>query len=200
MAYLIARDGDDYAALLLALLPPGRAHTTEDPGLAGSLAGLGIEWARVEARLLAVIEELDPTTASELLDAWERVYALPDSCDPSPPSSDADRQDALAARLIARQGSQPAIIRDVINAAGYSGLGIEIQIADLFRADAGHADDRLFDSTWANVWWIWASSTPPQGWERLECLFGTGDKPLKPAHSTVFFIDGLRANEITTPV
>jgi len=197
--YLIARSSSDYAKLLLALLPPGRAHTAEDQGLSEALEGLGVEWARVEARLLAVIEELDVSTASELLNAWEAVYGLPDSCDPSPPASDSERQEALKARLIARNGSQPAIVRDVINAAGYSGLSIEIQIAVLFRADEGHADDRLYDSTWANAWWIWASSTPPQGWDRLECLFSTGDKPLKPSHSTLFLIDGLRANEVTLP-
>jgi uncharacterized protein YmfQ (DUF2313 family) len=200
MAYLIARTSDDYAALLLALLPPGRAHTAEDQGLSEALAGFGVEWARVEGRLLDLIEELDPTTATELLDAWERNFGLPDSCDPSPPVTDADRRDALKARLIARNGSQPAIIREVINAAGYDGLGIEIQIANLFRVDTSRVDERLYDNGWANVWWIWAASTPPQGWTRLECLFSTGDKPLKPSHSTVFFIDGLRANEVTYPV
>jgi uncharacterized protein YmfQ (DUF2313 family) len=197
--YLLAKSEDDYAALLLALLPPGRAHTDEDPGLAGALAGLGVEWSRVEARLLAVIEELDPTTATELLDAWERAFDLPDSCDPTPPTTDAERREALKARLVARGGSQPAIVREVINAAGYDGLGIEILICTLSRADQQQADARLYDSTWANCWWLWAATTPPQGWERLECLFSTGDKPLKPSHSRVIFIDGLRPDEVTLP-
>lgn len=197
--YLAKRTGADYADLLLRHLPPGRAYSRHDEGLNDALAGYGIEWARVEERLLALINELDPTTATELLDAWERVFELPDPCDPNPPTTDAGRRELLKAKLVGRGGSQPAIIREVINAAGYAGLGIEIQIATLFRVDESAVDERLYDDTWTHAWWIWALVEPPQGFDQLECLFSTGDNPLKPSHSNVIFIDGLRANEVSLP-
>ena len=197
--YLVKRTGSDYADLLLRHLPPGRASGRHDEGLNQALEGYGVEWARVENRLIDLIDELDPSTATELLAAWERNFDLPDPCDPVPPATDAERREVLKAKLIARGGSQPAIIRELINAAGYDGLGVEIQIATLFRADEGAADERLYDDTWTHAWWIWATTTPPQGWERLECLLSTGDKPLKPSHSNVVFIDGLRANEVGYP-
>ncbi len=189
--------GADYAALLGRLLPRGRAWNPDDPGLAGTLAGLGEELARVHNRLLDLLDEGDVETATELLDGWDRVFDMPDPCDPSPAVTVADRRVALHAKLVGRGGSQPALVRAAIEALGYASF--EIQIPTLFRTDESATDERLYDLEWTPICYVWAATTPSIGWDRLLCFYATGARPAKPAHSLVIAIDGLRADEVTTP-
>lgn len=186
---------NEYADLLGRLLPRGKAWATllQANGLTLTVKALSYELARAHNRFLDLLDESDPRTTTELIDAWERVLGLPDPCDLSPPTTLADRRDAAFAALIARGGTQLSILCDVIAAAGYDTF--EIQQPILLRGDIGKSDQRVYDDEWASFWYVWRLTTPPQGWERLQCLLDR----LKHSWTSVVLIDGLRANEVALP-
>ena len=195
MSFFADLANTDYANLMSRLMPRGKAMAiiTTETGLKLSFRAYGEELARVHNRLLDLIEESDPRTTTELIDGWERVLGLPDPCDPSPPTTLADRRLAAHAKFIARGGSQKGILMQVIAAAGYDGT--DIQLPELFRADESASDERGYDDTWVWVWFVWRATTPPQGWTRLQCLLDR----IKPSHTSANLIDGLEANEVALP-
>ncbi|HRD47444.1 MAG TPA: DUF2313 domain-containing protein, partial [Caulobacter sp.] len=88
-----------YLEQLQALLPPGAAWARDsEASLTKLLAGLAEEFARVEGRGLALAEEADPRTATELLGEWEAAFGLPDTCAVTPATIDG-RQLALHQRV-----------------------------------------------------------------------------------------------------
>lgn len=186
----------DYSRLLHRVSPRGKAwaRTVAAFGLKLFYNAMGEELARLNARLLDLLEESDPRTTTELIDGWERNLDLPDVCDPTPPTTLADRREAVTVKLIARGGSQAGLLAVVISAAGYDST--EIQLGTMFRADTSASDERAYDDEdWAFVWFVWRLTTPSQGWARLQCLLDR----IKPSPSLVNLIDGLRANEVTLP-
>lgn len=95
-----------YPRMLIALLPPGKAWVV----LAGSLLeklfeACADELARHEARVVDLVEEADPRTASELLPEHERELDL-ETDDAT--LTEADRRARVVARLIARQRYRPS--------------------------------------------------------------------------------------------
>lgn len=186
---------DEYAGLLARLLPRGAAIVSAvvASGLSGILDALGSEFARYHNLALTLLDEADVTTTTGLIDRWEGVLGLPGTCDPSPPTLLAERRATAHAALIRSLGSDPDAVIGIAEAAGY--VASEIQIGDLFRADESASDERAYDSGWAFVWFIWATTTPALGWARLACLL----QPVIPSHSVLVTIDGLGANEVTTP-
>ncbi len=70
-----------YDQLLRALLPPGLAWVAEvGSELAYLVEALAQELSRVDERGEDLQNEMDPRTATELLDEWEEVAGLPDEC------------------------------------------------------------------------------------------------------------------------
>lgn len=194
MGFFETLAGSDYADAMRRHLPRGKIWRAISAafGIAQVNDGLGPELSRAHNRLLDVLEEADPQTTTELLPGWERILDLPDPCDPSPPVTIADRRLLAHAKLIARGGLQKPIIQQVILAAGYDST--EIQIPTLFRADESASGERLYDDTYALVWFVWRATTPAQGWERLQCVLDD----INFSFSDVGLIDGLRANEVPT--
>lgn len=75
--------GDDYLALLAALLPPGAALPRQaDSVLMRLLSAPAAELARIDARAAALLTEALPNTTAELLGDWETAFGLPDACSP----------------------------------------------------------------------------------------------------------------------
>lgn len=76
----LRRGTDDVLAELLALLPPGWVWPRDaDTALARVLRGPAEEIARLEAAAAALLAQVDPRTANELLPDYERVLG-PDPC------------------------------------------------------------------------------------------------------------------------
>lgn len=152
------RDAVAYAAQLKQLLPRGAAWLAP-PGsvLARLLLGLAEEFARIDARLMALLEEFDPRTALELLPDWERVAALPDACTGAPETA-TERQAALHYKLT-RTGSQ--------NAAAYiemaARVGYQVWVEDHRPLRTGfRAGDRCNGLDWAFAWTL--HIRPVDGW------------------------------------
>ncbi len=136
---------EQYRDQLLALQPPGDAL----PGDPGSnwvklLLALADEFARVETRGEALLEEADPNTTVELLPDWERVVGLPDTCVPGDQTSE-QRRNALVAR-IARTGGISR--QHLIDAAAY--LGYTITITEFLPHSVdSDVDYPLYGADWA---------------------------------------------------
>lgn len=92
-----------YASMMIDLLPPGKLwEIFADSLLYAFFLGCADELGRVDARVLALIEEDDPRTAVELLPEYERELALPSD------GTNSERQARATARTIARQRYRPS--------------------------------------------------------------------------------------------
>ena len=77
-----------YRDSLQKLLPAGRIWNRKPGGPRDNLLlGLGNEFAHIDDRVLALLQEFDPHTTADLLEDWERVAGLPDPCLPTPPTT-----------------------------------------------------------------------------------------------------------------
>lgn len=95
-------DADAYARMLKGLLPPGRLWRLIGDSLLGQLLlGSADELARVNQRVTDLLNEADPTTATELLPEYERQLTL------SPAATLDERRARVVARLVRRQRFRP---------------------------------------------------------------------------------------------
>lgn len=187
-----------YLAQMKALLPRGAAWAR---GVGSTLVALldafAQECGRFDARAHALLEEVDPRTASEMLGQWETVLGLPDPCTPAEIGVDARR---LACwRKLAFQGGQTPAFFIAMAAA----MGFEIEIHE-FDPDVDDYDASLAAEVAAGRWrYIWrvhvvnvaafirfragsrAGSRLIDGSPAgpLECVF----RAAKPAHTHVIF-------------
>lgn len=137
----------DYRDQMIALLPTGPAWPREaDSQLGRLLYGLADEFARIDGRCEALIEEADPRTALELLPDWERVAGLPDGC-VAAPATVSERQIALRNRLVQRGGQSIIWFESLALRLGYF-----IDIEELRPFSCGDALDAGLLGEWAHVW------------------------------------------------
>ena len=92
---------DAYARMLKALLPPGKLWRLVASVLAEFFLGCADELARVDARAADLINEADPTTATELLPEYERELEL------APAATIEERRARIVALLVRRQRFRP---------------------------------------------------------------------------------------------
>jgi uncharacterized protein YmfQ (DUF2313 family) len=110
---------DHYREQLQALLPRGAAWPRE-PGavLTNVLDAVAQECARVDVRVDNLLDEADPRTTYELLEDFERVYGLPESCVTGSLTID-QRRAALVSKITGIGGQSPAYILSVLQRLGY---------------------------------------------------------------------------------
>lgn len=194
----MAVTADDYLVQLQALLPQGTAWPRDaEATLTALLGALAEELARLDARALALIEEADPRTTSEMLTDWERVLGLPDACVGLAVTLQ-ERRAALLQKIIQLGGQSRQFF---IDAAGALGFAITITEFPQFTAGAA-AGDALSNGAWVFTWrsngpavtivafraGLSAAGEPLRnfGNQPLECTLTR----LKPAHTLVQFAYG----------
>lgn len=91
----------DYARMLVAHLPPGRAFRLVGGVLRKLLDGIAEEFARVDARATDLLRESLPSKAVELLPEYETDLGI------AAGTTNAERQSAIVSRLVARQRYRP---------------------------------------------------------------------------------------------
>jgi uncharacterized protein YmfQ (DUF2313 family) len=116
---MAALSAADYAKLIEDLTPKGPAWTENR-----IRAIWAEEYARLDTRIWALIEEVDPRTASELLSDWERVLGLPDECMASIPLSINERRLIAWQRLTELGGQSRAYFIDLAARFGEPGVTI----------------------------------------------------------------------------
>ena len=107
----VLRGVAQYRNQLRSLLPSGPAWELERlPELDQVLQGIAAELARLDARSVDLLNEMDPAGVSELVPDWERVMNLPDPCLGATPLYD-DRRLAVRRRLLAVGESADGVLR-----------------------------------------------------------------------------------------
>lgn len=193
----MARTAEQYRDQLKALLPPGRALPRE-PGtsLETLLHGMAEELARLDARGMELLVDVNPMTTNELLPEWEAVAGLPDNCSATLEETTQGRRNALVAKLSSTGGQSPAYFIEVAAALGYE---VTIEEFRPFRAGYSTAGEALTNGDWVFAWRVHAPETttisfragvsaagePLASWgnDLLECKM----QELAPAHTTVLF-------------
>lgn len=169
-----------YARQLKQLLPRGMLWNLEpDAMMSKLLLGVSEELARIDARGVDLLDEWDPSTASETLEDWERALDI------TPPdgATEDERRVAVAAKYIARGGQTPAYFISLAAALGFTVTITEVPPhrwrvnvletpytvrVQSFRAGASRAGDRL------------RSWTVPELEDQIN--------EAKPAHSRALFV------------
>lgn len=189
--------GADYRRQLQALLPRGAAWTRAlGAVLTRVLDSLAEEFARVDARARALINEALPDTTTELLPDWERVAGLPDGCSGRLRDTLQGRRLDLVSKLTATGGQSLAYFGAVAAALGYH---ITIEEFRPFRVGIGRVGTPVCGVRWHHVWRVNGPPTPitqfrsglsavgeplrSWGNQALECRINQ----LKPAHTLVLF-------------
>lgn len=194
----MTRRDEDIRAEMVALLPDGWIwpKRRQDTLLAALLEAMAAELAQIEQTAAAMIDELDPRSASLCLADYERVLG-PDPCgrDPSQMSL-ADRRQLAHQRWTARGGASRQYFIDLAAKRGVTitidenivtcadelecddelvaepeqfiwTVNLQLLGESLFEADESETDDPLYDITLADI----------------ECDI----RRLKPAHTEVVF-------------
>ena len=130
------RSAQDYLEQLHALMPRGDALTRElDTDWSNLLGVLAEEFARVDARAHALIEEIDPQTTTELIAEWERVTGLPD-CAPLGPTLGARRSDVVH-RLTVLGSLTPQFLVDELAQLGFTVVLTEFECFEVGFSQVG---------------------------------------------------------------
>lgn len=99
-----------YERMLAALLPPGKLWKLDSTStLYKLLLGCADELARVDGRVDDMLDEIDPSTAVELLPEYERELDLPSD------GTNAERQARIVARLVSRQRFRPVDFQQALS-------------------------------------------------------------------------------------
>lgn len=139
-----------WGSTIAKLLPPGRLWDLEPNSLLQRLTvAIGDEFARVQARALALIEETDPRTADETIADWERVLALPDEIVTAIPATLAARQVAVTSKYVARAGQNLAYFTTLCAACGYALVSITKYGGDGLARVADRIGTRLYGTAFA---------------------------------------------------
>ncbi|WP_318378919.1 YmfQ family protein [Enterobacter sp.] len=138
-----------YEQMLGALLPRGPAWDKDDP----LLTGLAPSLQRAHARGDALMNEVDARTVTELIDRYETLAGLPDSCVPPGTQTLAERRQRLDAKLNLPGGINEAFYYDLLAALGYPEATITRYGKSQFRCTS-RCTDSLFSDEWRYFWQV----------------------------------------------
>lgn len=190
-----------YRDMIGQLLPRGPIwRYLAQRGMLGLVGALGEEAVRFHNRMVDLMLEAFPSTATELLAEWEKTYGLP-LCADAPTSEDA-RRAALAGRVAAVGGASVEYFTDLIWAVLESGGtfsrteqpdGVTIEewpYGVTLRAWEGSAWDAVADVGAMFHWRVKLPSGTPRDLAHIvECLL----RRYKPAHTILELVSGVTA-------
>ena len=189
---------DDYRQQLAKLLPAGPAWDIENaPNSYQLLDGLAQEFFRVFTRAANLAAEATPSTTSELLPDYERLFSLPDVCVTTTQTID-QRHAALASKMTAIGQQTPAYYISLAATMGYPGATITTYQQATCNSDCNSQIWSVADIfTWVlsvsgSTGGIYPATcnsdcnTPLNSWgdQALECRVNHE----KPAHTAVLFV------------
>lgn len=182
----------NHAELLTRLLPPV-AYAPNGEVISGELVaeGSALDAAQVAAEL--ILSESDPRTAIYLLEDWERVLGLPDTCIGPLPAIE-QRRDAVVSKIAMHGGQSRAFFVQMA-----ANLGFAITITEFGQFTVGSpVNQPLYGWPWCFTWQVNAAldtvrratvmsgvneALATWGNDLLECAI----RRFKPAHTVVQF-------------
>ncbi|MCS4493720.1 DUF2313 domain-containing protein [Pantoea sp. B623] len=138
-----------YRQMLAALLPRGPAWDNDDLLLAGLAPSLHAAHGRADALML----EADPRSVTELIDRYEQISGLPDSCAPAGIQTLQQRRQRLDAKINLAGGINLAFYQAQLNALGYSGSTITRYNKSQFSCIL-NCNDSLYTDGWRYYWQV----------------------------------------------
>lgn len=163
---------DEYQKLLYQLLPSGPAWEGGNP----LLDGLAPSLARVHKRVIDLVIEIDPARANELIERYEKIYGLPDSCAPDGVQTLQQRQQRLNAKANVVGGINELFYREQLDALGYTTATIE-QFQNL---------DSSPDPEWGEFWrYYWRVNIPTNASTVWQTCTSTCDSAIRTWGDTV---------------
>lgn len=138
-----------YRQMLAALLPRGPAWDNDDLLLAGLAPSLSSAHGRADALML----EADPRSVTELIDRYEQISGLPDSCAPAGIQTLQQRRQRLDAKINLAGGINLAFYQAQLNALGYSGSTITRYNKSQFSC-ISNCNDSLYTDEWRYYWQV----------------------------------------------
>lgn len=184
---------------LLKLLLPAVAYDKTGAALAAEIHAEGAQLDTFAAFVETLMDEVDPRTTTTLLDAWERIYGLPEACGGPDASAPIDqRREALETKVADPGGLSKAYFLDLATKLGYQDT--TISRCPLVTCESSCESPVRDDPRWRFAWHV---NLPHEGdnysvfgaesvctdpvdrylMGRLECVF----MRLKPAHTYVLF-------------
>lgn len=169
---------EQYRDALIALLPPGDALGRELASeVVDILTALAVEPARIHERGLALLDEADPSTATELIADWESLFELPDTC--APATTIEGQRASIVLRLVGTGGHSRG---DYIALAAVLGYAAPTFAPYQPFTAGSSAGDALTNDEWANAVLVTVESNPAND-ALLECVFNRQRR----AHGTLIF-------------
>ena len=164
-----------YGQMLRGLLPQGDAWRAEPGSHLGNLIdALAEECARIHGRALALIEESDPRTTTELIGEWEKSVGLPGRC--AQPQTLEGRRAALVAKVTSNSSPTEARAHFLAALAGY-----EIVITKYWEpyTCVSYCNALFYSDVWRSVWDVTTESGAEDA--LLRCLI----EDMDPEHTLV---------------
>ncbi|UQY45078.1 YmfQ family protein [Mixta hanseatica] len=138
-----------YQQMLAALLPRGPAWDKDDP----LLKGLAQSLQRVHARADVLMNEADARTVTELIDRYEALTGLPDSCVPAGTQTLAERRQRLDAKINLAGGINETFYYAQLAALGYPDATITRYGKSQYRCTS-RCTDSGFSDEWRYFWQV----------------------------------------------
>ena len=138
-----------YRQMLGALLPHGPAWDADDL----LLTGLAPSLATVHERADALMLETDPRSVTELIDRYEAISGLPDSCAPAGVQTLQQRRQRLDAKLNLAGGINESFYLAQLDALGYTGVTITRYSKSQFTCISS-CTDSLYSNEWRYYWQV----------------------------------------------
>jgi len=143
---------EDFRELLFRLLPPGPAWSrAQGTRLAALFLAIGDEFERVSEDAAALLDESDFSTTDELLEAWERVFGLPDDCTPDPTTDPDERRAILHGKATASGGQSPAYYNEIADRVTGEACDVTEYSGGVFTA-GDEVGEPLLGANWG-FWW-----------------------------------------------
>jgi len=140
---------DQYAHMLAALLPRGPAWSKDDP----LLLGLAPSLAAAHQRSHDLMSEIDPRRTTELINRYESICGLPDSCAPVGLQTMQQRQQRLDAKINVTGGINPEFYLAQLSALGYPTATITTFQEETFTCNS-RCTDSLYSEEWRYYWQV----------------------------------------------
>lgn len=138
-----------YRQMLGALLPRGPAWDADDL----LLTGLAPSLAELHGRGEALMLEADPRSVTELIDRYESLTGLPDSCAPAGIQTLLQRRQRLDAKLNLTGGINESFYLAQLEALGYIGVTITRYRKRQFTCLSA-CTDSLYSDEWSYYWQV----------------------------------------------
>lgn len=187
-----------YQSMVGHLLPYGPAWDKTEP----ILLSLALTLSKTHLRLDDLMQEIDPKTTTELIDRYEQICGLPDSCYSVESQTLSMRRDRLDSKINLTGGINKDFFLQVLHANGYQDATITNYNNDVFTCEST-CEDYLYDEAWRFYWIVniphdyqitamtcndgCESSLRTWGDKQIECII----EKLCPSHTKVIFKYGV---------